>query len=73
MSLEHAPKQIKHASRATDKRALRVNEFCEAYGLSRSTVYKLMSEGKLTTVLVGGRRLIPVEAAEALLQSGAEQ
>jgi len=64
MSPEQAP-------RSTGKRALRIKEFCEAYGLSRSTVYKLMSEGKLSTVLVGGRRLIPVESAEALLKTAA--
>lgn len=51
----------------TDKRALKVNEFCAAYGLSRSTVYKLIAAKKLKTVLVGGRRLIPVDAAESLL------
>ena len=53
-----------------NKRALRINDYCAAYGLGRSTVYKLMKEGKLRTVLIGGRRLIPVEAAEALLSGG---
>jgi excisionase family DNA binding protein len=53
------------------KRALRLKEFCAAYGLSRSTAYKLMAAGKLKTVLVGGRRLVPVEAAEALLAAAA--
>jgi excisionase family DNA binding protein len=53
------------------KRALRLKEFCTAYGLSRSTAYKLMAAGKLKTVLVGGRRLVPVEAAEALLAAAA--
>jgi excisionase family DNA binding protein len=52
-----------------DKRALRIKEFCEAYGLSRSTAYKLMATGKLKTVRVGGRRLVPIEAAEALLKA----
>jgi excisionase family DNA binding protein len=49
------------------KRAFRMNEYCAAYGLSRSTAYKLIREGKLRAVKVGGRRLIPKEAAEALL------
>ncbi|MDI9848140.1 helix-turn-helix domain-containing protein [Rhodoblastus sp. 17X3] len=56
----------------TEKRAYRVTEACAAYGLSRSTIYKLMKAGKLKTVLVGGRRLIPVEAAEALIAGGAK-
>jgi excisionase family DNA binding protein len=54
-----------------ERRALRVNEFCTAYGLSRSTVYKLMKTGKLRTVLIGGRRVVPVDAAEGLLKEGA--
>jgi excisionase family DNA binding protein len=49
------------------RRAFRIQDFCKTYGLSRSTTYKLMAAGKLRTVLVGGRRLIPVDAAEALI------
>jgi predicted DNA-binding transcriptional regulator AlpA len=56
---------------APERRALRVNEFCAAYGLSRSTAYKLMKTGKLRTVLIGGRRVVPVDAAEALLKGAA--
>jgi len=52
------------------RRALRIKEFCEAYGVSRTSVYRLMDQGKLRTVLVLGRRLIPVEAAEALMAGG---
>jgi excisionase family DNA binding protein len=54
---------------AAPRRALRVNEFCEAYRVSRSTAYRLIAEGKLKTVKVGNRRLVPVDAAEALLES----
>jgi excisionase family DNA binding protein len=56
---------------APERRALRVNEFCATYGLSRSTAYKLMKQGKLRTVLIGGRRVVPVDAAEALLKEAA--
>ena len=49
-------------------RALRVNDFCRDYGISRTSFYKLVAAGKLTTVKVAGRRLVPVEAAEALLK-----
>jgi excisionase family DNA binding protein len=44
-----------------------MNDFCDAYGLSRATAYKLMKAGKLRTVFVGGRRLVPVDAAETLI------
>jgi excisionase family DNA binding protein len=49
------------------RRALRINDFCKAYGISRSTVYKLANEKKLRLCKIGGRSLIRVEDAEALL------
>ena len=52
---------------AAFRRAYRVNEAAAAYRLSRSTIYKLIAAGTLRSVKVGGRRLIPVEAIEALL------
>lgn len=48
-------------------RAYGVQDFCKAFGVSRSTVYNLMAAGKLRSVRVAGRRLIPADAAEALL------
>jgi excisionase family DNA binding protein len=45
-----------------------VQDCCKAYGISRSTLYKLIAQGKLRSVLVGGRRLIPADAAEDLLR-----
>jgi excisionase family DNA binding protein len=56
--------------RFEDKRAFRINEFCVAYGLGRTKTYDLIKSGKLRTVLVGGRRLVHRDAAEALF-SGA--
>lgn len=53
-----------------EKRALTISEFRAAYGPSRATIYKMMNAGTLRTVLVGGRRLIPVDVAEELLKSG---
>jgi excisionase family DNA binding protein len=47
--------------------AYRVNEFCRVVGLGRTTVYTLIAEGKLATIKIGNRRLIPHEAAVALL------
>jgi excisionase family DNA binding protein len=55
-----------------ERRAYRVKDFCATHGVSRSSVYKLMKAGKLRTVLVGGRRLIPKDAADALLTGGAK-
>jgi excisionase family DNA binding protein len=50
--------------------ALRVNDAVAASGLSRSTLYKLMSEGKLQSVKVAGRRLIMIEDLHGLLRAG---
>jgi excisionase family DNA binding protein len=49
-------------------RAYGVKAFCKAFGVSRSTAYNLMADGKLRSVRVAGRRLIPADAAEALLK-----
>jgi excisionase family DNA binding protein len=48
--------------------AYRVNDFCRAIGLGRSTVYELIRKGEIRTVKVGGRVLIPKASAAALLQ-----
>jgi excisionase family DNA binding protein len=52
--------------RPDEKRAFRIDEFCAVYGLGRTKTYDLIKAGKLRTVLVGGRRLVPKDAAEAL-------
>jgi excisionase family DNA binding protein len=49
------------------KRAYRIDEFCAAFGLGRTKVYELIKSGRLRTVLIDGRRLVPTEAGEALL------
>jgi excisionase family DNA binding protein len=50
--------------------AYRVNEFCQVVGLGRTMVYGLIADGKLATIKVGNRRLIPREAALALIAEG---
>jgi excisionase family DNA binding protein len=51
-----------------ERRALRVNDAAKAYGVGRSTIYKLMSEGKLATAKIAGRRVVLRDSAEALLR-----
>jgi excisionase family DNA binding protein len=46
------------ASNLAGKIALRIPEAAYISGLSRSTLYALMGEGKIRSVKVGGRRLI---------------
>ena len=52
---------------STDRLVYRVNEACHVLGIGRTSLYKLIETGELRTVRVAGRRLIPVEAARALL------
>lgn len=68
------------ANRAGDRRstappleplAYTINDTVKVSGLGRSSIYKLIGEGKLRSVLVAGRRLIPADELRALLR-GAE-
>ena len=52
-------------------RAYTVRRFCEAFGVSRSTFYNLLATGKLPDVRIAGRRVIPADAAERLLNQEA--
>jgi excisionase family DNA binding protein len=54
------------------RRALRPKEAAKAYGVGRVTLYEWMKSGRLASVKLGGARLIPVDALEALL-SGASK
>jgi excisionase family DNA binding protein len=54
-----------------ERRALRINDAAAAYGIGRNTIYKLMSEGKLATIKIAGRRLVPCDNMEALLRERA--
>ena len=53
----------------SDKIALRIPEAARASGLSRSTLYKLISENRLHSVKAAGRRLILRSELEAYLKS----
>jgi excisionase family DNA binding protein len=53
------------------RRAYQVDEFCAAVRISRASLYKLMKAGRIKTVTIGGRRLIPVDEAERMLREGA--
>jgi excisionase family DNA binding protein len=47
--------------------AYQVNPFCRLMGIGRSHFYDLVKEGKIRTVLIGGRRVIPASEAKRLL------
>jgi excisionase family DNA binding protein len=54
-----------------ERRALSVQETARAVGVSRATVYRLIEQGRLVTLKIGARRLVPVAAIDALLSGRA--
>ncbi len=49
------------------KRAYSMDEAARLYGPSRSSLYAMLRKGQLRSVKISGRRLIPRDALEALL------
>ena len=56
----------------SDKRALTVRETIARYSISRTSLYKIIKQGKLKTVKIAGRRLVPVDEIEGLISGGAQ-
>lgn len=51
--------------------AYRINDAAKVAGLSRSSLYNLIKDGELRSIMVAGRRLIPADALRELLRGGA--
>lgn len=49
-----------------------VREACEATSIGKTTLYNHIASGRLRTVRVGGRTIIPAESLHALLDGGSE-
>lgn len=54
------------------KLAFSIREACAASSLGKTTLYSLISAGRLKAVRVGGRTLIPADSLHTLLK-GKEQ
>jgi excisionase family DNA binding protein len=54
------------------QRALTVNQFIEALGISLSHFYDLQREGQVRTILVGTKRLIPADELDRILATGTQ-
>jgi excisionase family DNA binding protein len=52
--------------------AYRVKTFCASVGLGRTKFYELVRDGKIKTVVIGGRRLVPADEAQRLVREGCE-
>jgi excisionase family DNA binding protein len=52
--------------------AYSVRETVRTTNLSYASIYRLIKAGKIRSVKIGGRRLIPASALDALLEEGAQ-
>jgi excisionase family DNA binding protein len=52
-----------------EKRGYRMNEAVRYTGLSRSTLYKMIGDGRLPDLIIAGRRILPGEALDKLFES----
>jgi hypothetical protein len=68
---KHLPSEYDSA-RATDVLAYRVNSFCRAVGIGRTSFYRMLKDGEIKTVIIAGRRLIPAFEAERLLSGSSK-
>ena len=49
-----------------------VSECCRLTGLGRTKFYELVRAGKIKTIIIGGRRLVPADEAKRLVREGCE-
>jgi excisionase family DNA binding protein len=64
---------IAATSGPTERLAYSPSEAAEALGVSKPTVYKLLHNGQLRSIMVGNRRLIPRTGIEAFLEGDREK
>jgi hypothetical protein len=67
---EVATKGPKEIATFNGRAALRVTEFCQAFGISKSKGYAMIKAGQLPTVNVAGLQLVPVHALAAAKARG---
>ena len=63
---------LKEIEEHEQRLAYRVGPFCRSIGIGRTKFYELMASGKIKTVVIGGRRLIPAAEAQRLVREGSE-
>jgi len=51
-----------------EQRAYSIAEFCNRYGIGRTTTYQEIKSGRLHVVKAGKRTLVPADAAESWLK-----
>jgi hypothetical protein len=71
-SLDAVTPAAQRVSVGSERQAWTVGEFCDAFRISRSNLYKMISDDVLRTVVIGGRRLIPVSEGRRLLEADSQ-
>ncbi len=61
------PVKAQAHSAKTAPRLFSIKQAIYELGISRSALYELIDQGKLKTVKIGRRRLVPLEAIEAFI------
>jgi excisionase family DNA binding protein len=61
------PVHTKFQAARTMPRLLAIKQALYELGISRTAIYELIKAGKLKTVKIGRRRLVPLEAIEELV------
>jgi hypothetical protein len=57
-------------NRTAERHAWRVKEYCEAFRISPATFWKYHKMGKIRTIRIGGRVLIPQTEALRIVSEG---
>jgi excisionase family DNA binding protein len=68
---KHKPKARKPPAPLDAALCYNVPDAASVVGLSRATLFKMIKEGRLRSIFVAGRRLIPADALRALISVGA--
>jgi excisionase family DNA binding protein len=50
----------------------RVAQFCKLIGLGKTAFYERVRDGRIRTIRIGGRRLVPADEAQRLIREGCE-
>lgn len=69
MSSPTTPSATHEHSGDSRRFALSPEEAAEALGVGRTTIYELLASGRIASIRVGRRRLVPIWAIDAFLGS----
>ena len=47
-------------------------KICKSVGLGKTKFYKLLRVGKIKTITIGGRRLVPADEARRIVREGVQ-